>query len=318
MGRKATGSIYTSDGSLYLSLSLDKRRSFLLAGCTTTAEAAAANLMKSGHVDLAIRFCRQAAETDNETLGKLVGLMTGVIAGKEKAAPTPVTPLGKSSMTVKEFGENLWTNNELARRFRGRVKQIDHAENIRKLNKHVYPVEYRGRSIGDTPLAEFTLDHADHVLAQSTLPDRSIRHVAQCMHRLLKLAVYPARLLEQTPFPPGWLPAANRVKEGSFLYPSEEEAFLAYTQVPFVKRLLVGVCAREGLRKTKAATLQWSNLYLDLPEGTGHMVLDKTKNGRGGSWALDTGTAEAHRRWRLICPADVWVFPAEALPHSRR
>jgi integrase len=138
------------------------------------------------------------------------------------------------------------------------------------------------------------------------------------MHRLFKLAVYPARVLTSTPFPPGWLPLANSTKEGSFLYPCEDEAFLANTAVPLVKRILVGFCAREGTRMTNAAAIEWSNLSLATPHGGGHVVLDKTKNGRGASWALDPGTAEGLRRWRRICPSDRWVFPSEALPRSRR
>jgi hypothetical protein len=31
----------------------------------------------------------------------------------------------------------------------------------------VYPVEFHGRAIGDTPMRDFGLDHADHLLAQS-------------------------------------------------------------------------------------------------------------------------------------------------------
>jgi integrase len=48
------------------------------------------------------------------------------------------------------------------------------------------------------------------------------------------------------------------------------------------------------------------------------VVLDTTKNGRGGSWVLDPSTAEALRRWRTICPSKRFVFPASALPLHRR
>ncbi len=329
MGRKSIGSIYTSKGSFYLSLTLDKRRSFQMTACQTMDEAelrrtvivdVATALKKEGHVDLAVRFCRQASQANDANLGKLVALMHGVIAGRERRVPQVVepSPPASSMMTVQRFGEQLWTNNELARRYRRRVKPIDHTENIHRLKKHIYPVEFRDRTIGDTPLDEFTVEHADHVLAQPTLSEGSIRHVAQCMHRLMKLAVYPAKLLKQTPFPPGWLPPTNPIKEGSYLYPSEDEAFLRHSKVALVRRLLAGFCAREGLRRENAVTLQWSNLSLDLSDGAGHIVLDKTKNGRGGSWALDPGTAEALRRWQRLCPSERWVFPSEALPRSRK
>jgi hypothetical protein len=71
-------------------------------------------------------------------------------------------------MTFGEFAE-LWTSNELARRYRRRIKEIDHTENRRRLKNHILSVVFRGRTIGDTPLSEFTLDHADHVLAQPRL-----------------------------------------------------------------------------------------------------------------------------------------------------
>ncbi|MCU0692201.1 MAG: hypothetical protein MUF54_12445 [Polyangiaceae bacterium] len=289
MGRKATGSLYASDGSLYLSLSLDKRRSFLLAGCATMEEAelrrpimveTATSLMKAGHVDLAIRFCRQAAETDNETLGKLVVLMNCVVTEREKPAPAPVAPLGSSSMTVQAFGENLWTNNELARRFQGRVRHIDHTEDIRRMNVHVYPVVFRGRTIGDTPLDEFTLDHAEHVLAQETLSRGSVRHVAQCLHRLFRLAVFPARVIVQTPFPPGWLPAPKERRARAFLYPSEDAQLMACKKVPLVVRIFLGFSVREGVRRSNVVNLRRTDLVLDsLADGGGSAVIDRSKNG---------------------------------------
>jgi integrase len=116
----------------------------------------------------------------------------------------------------------------------------------------------------------------------------------------------------------GWLPKANRPKERAYLFPHEEAAVLACTRVPLVWRLFFGFCAREGVRRENAVTLEWSNLTLDLPNGGGHIDLDTTKNGRGGNWPLDSGTAEALRRWQRMCPSDRWVFPAEALPRYRR
>jgi integrase len=114
------------------------------------------------------------------------------------------------------------------------------------------------------------------------------------------------------------VPKANRLKERSYLFPHEEAAVLACADIPFVWRLFFGFCAREGLRRENAVTLEWSNLTLDLPGGGGHIDLDKTKNGRGGNWPLNAGTAEALRRWQPLCPSKRWVFPAEALPRHRR
>ncbi len=253
----------------------------------------------------------------------IIKLVDGLISGTEKiarVAPVPAASLPVAApdvMTFQEFGD-LWTSNELASRFRRRVKRIDHEENIRRLEKHIYPIVFRGRAIGATPLSEFDLDHADHVLAQPTLPDGSLRHVAQCMHRVMKLAVHPARLLTQSPFPPGWLPPANEEKEGAYLHPLEDAALMGYEPLALVWRMFFGFSTREGVRRENTATLEWSNVTLNLLGGAGTVVLDKTKNGRGGAWALDPGTAEALRRWRKLCPSDKWIFPAEAAPKSRK
>jgi integrase len=117
---------------------------------------------------------------------------------------------------------------------------------------------------------------------------------------------------------PPTLPKANRLKERAYLFPHEEAALVACEKVPLVWRLFFGFCAREGLRRENAVTLEWSNLTLDLPGGGGHIDLDTTKNGRGGNWPLDSGTVEALRRWQRTCPTERWVFPAEAVPGYRR
>jgi integrase len=93
---------------------------------------------------------------------------------------------------------------------------------------------------------------------------------------------------------------------------------MALADLPLVWRLFFGVLSREGLRRANAATIEWGNLTLNAGEGVGHIVLDRTKNGRGGSWALDATTTEALSRWQSICPSNRWVFPTEALPRYRR
>lgn len=329
MGRRATGSVYESCGSLYLAITLKKRRSFRFTKCRTIEEAevrktvivdVVQRLKEAGRIDVAERFCKSAVEADEQTLPRILRLIENVIAGREDLA-RPSDPQDASRRSAKmTFGEfaKLWTNNELAQRFRRRVKEVDQSENERRLKKHVFPIMFGGRRIEDTPLDEFTLDHADHVLAQPTLPEGSLRHVAQCMARVLRLAVYPTRLLDRSPFPPGWLPPPNKAKERSYLFPREESVLLGYTKCPLVRRVFFGFCVREGMRRENAVTLEWSNLSLELPNGEALVVLDVTKNGRGGSWRLDPGTAEALRRWKRMCPSDRLVFPTEALPRFRR
>lgn len=91
------------------------------------------------------------------------------------------------------------------------------------------------------------------------------------------------------------------------MYPSEEAALMAATDIPVVRRLFSGYCATEGVRRENAVTIEWNNLVFDLPGGVGCIVLDTSKNGRGGNWKLDPGTAEALRCWKSICPSNRFV-----------
>lgn len=327
MARKATGSIYFSKGSWFVSLSLEKRTAFRLVTCKTQTEAElrrtviadlVERLKTAGKLSIADAICRRAAEADDSTVTGIVRLVDGLVQGTEHVASSPkAVPKTSPSMTFREFGE-LLTSNTLAERYRNRVKRINHDDDIRRLRKHVYEIAYEGRKVGDTPLDQFTLDHADAVLAQPTLPEGSVRHVAQCIHRILSVAVYPARVIERSPLPRGWLPPRREAKQRTYLFPAEEAALLSNHEVPLVRRLYLGICAREGPRKTNVAQLRWSDLALDLPDGSGLATVDRTKNGRAIRWALDPGTAEALRRWKTICPPGPWVFPADALPRHRR
>jgi integrase len=317
-----------------------KKEHFRLASCTsreqaeklgTTVVGILVRLRKARKEHMAETFCRQAAESEPRRLAGILTLLDGVIAGTEHEAPPPPaerlrvnasdsTGAASSLPAIMTFGEfaELWTSNELARRYRRRIKEIDHTENRRRLKNHILAVTFRGKKIGDTPLSEFTLDHADHVLAQRKLPEGSVRQVAQVMHRILRLAEYPARLIEHSPFPRGWLPDANPEKARGYLFPSEDLMLMGYQDAPLVKRIYIGMANREGPRRGNLVNLDWSSLLLDLADGSGFLWFDKTKNGRDASWALDPGTAEALRRWKKICPSETWVFPELALPPGRK
>jgi integrase len=288
-----------------------EHRKEVLAGIVRTL----ADAGKDVHAEA---LCRQAAIGDERTVTGVLRIVEGLVAGCEKpvGAPTRTTTSSANEVTFKDVSE-MWTSGDLAKRFRRRVKDVGHAENISRLERYVYPIEYQGKSIGATPMREFTLDQADYVVGRPEVPDGSLRHVAQLISRICKLAAYPLRAIQRSPLPPGWLPPKNDSKEKTFLFPDEEATFQRNTKVPLVRRLLVGFCAREGPRKENAVTIEWSDLALD-HAGAAMIVLDVTKNGRGGSWVLDPGTAEALRRWRKICPSDRYVFPAAALPYHRK
>lgn len=145
-----------------------------------------------------------------------------------------------------------------------------------------------------------------------------MHHLASLIRRICNLAVVPTKLLKLSPLPPKWAPPPNPSKAKSYLFPKEEAMLLAWTEMPLVRRILLGFMNREGPRKENAVTIEWDQLTLEgLPDGGGHIVLDITKNGRGGSWSLDPGTAEALRRWKTLCPSKRFVFPASAVPGHR-
>lgn len=209
--------------------------------------------------------------------------------------------------TFREFGEQ-WTSGRLHKRYPDHVKEINHTDNIQRLREHVYPI------IGDLQIDKITLTEADIVM--QSIPDKlspaTRRHVAQVMRRVLELAVFPARLIPSNPLPKGYLPKLTSSKKASaYLYPSEDKQLLTCDKIPFSRRLLWGLLAREGLRAEEAGALRW--LDLDLTQGIIHLDENKTDDPR--SWALDESVARtlrAVRSMRDIEPQDALVFAYEA------
>lgn len=326
MGRPLTGALYQSHGSWFVSFKLDKRKSFRLVSGLSQNEAEARRkvLVKlvidlrpmdnPGHLE---GICIRAGLADETELAMILTLVRGLVSGAESVVSSVPSSLPPKEVTFGEFAE-LWLNGELNRRYPTHVRKVEHYDNRLRLEKHVYPVLFGDKIIRDTPLSEFTIDHADHVLSQPTIKKGSLRHVAQLVGRVLKLAVYPGRIIDSSPLPEGWLPRPNIPREQSFLFPEEEAMLLRATAVPFMLRLFFGFCCREGLRIDNAVTLSWSNLTLDLPAGRGLIVLDKLKNGRGGSWILDEGVAEAFRRLRKTVSKSDLVFPSNCPSRSRQ
>jgi len=73
--------------------------------------------------------------------------------------------------------------------------------------------------------------------------------------------------------------------------------------------MVYGFLAREGMRKSEAAALQWSDL--DLERGTVRLDTNKTNDPR--LWALDPGVVRALRAWQRLCGepgSDELVFSA--------
>lgn len=198
------------------------------------------------------------------------------------------TPGGHDpEMTFREFAQ-LWTSGELAEKYPDHVaKKRSVDDDNERLKNYAYPV------VGDVPIARFELIHAKSVMA--TLPKRlapsTRRHVAQLLHRVLSLAVFPAEVLKINPLPRGFLPKLQDSKAKGWLYPLEYRALLGESSVSLVRRVLYGFLAREGLRLGEALELRQSSIGWDV----GAIRLDRNKTGDPRMWALSPGTLEALR-----------------------
>jgi hypothetical protein len=248
-------------------------------------------LRQAGHTELVAPLLQQIGDARQDRLPKFLLIVDGVLPGEERELEPRVIQSSTPDITFEAFARR-WTSNDLAQEFRRKVKELDHHDNISRLAIHVFPVVYEPRVIteestfvgyrtGDIPMSGLTVEHADYVLSRNSLPEGSIHNVAAIIRRVRRLATYPANNIKVNPLPSGWAPRPNPQRERSFLYPSEEAKLLALTTIPLVRRLLYGVLSREGLRKEIAVTIEWANLTLDdLPNGAGHIVLDRQKNGR--------------------------------------
>jgi integrase len=320
MARAATGSIYESHGAWFAVLTIARKRvHFRLAEAESSDQAdarrriladIAKKLKAAKKLDLVEQVCREAGAVEERRLGLILRLVEGLVSGSERVSAARQDKIDPA-ISFEEFGRK-WTSGELHKLYPTHVKEIDQTDNASRLARHVYPV------VGTVRMSEFTVDDADAVLRQPTLPRGSLINIAALIHRICVLASYPGRLMKQSPLPKGWLPKPAPEKAKSFLYPSEDAKLLAATQVLLVRRLLFGFINREGCRKEEAARLEWSDLDLDHAGGGGSVNLDENKTDDARSWALDLGTAEALRRWKKIAPKSRWVFPAEALDRVRR
>lgn len=195
------------------------------------------------------------------------------------------------TVTFEQFALR-WTSGQL---------HIDHPDHVAKKQSEGDESIIRNRIrpiVGSIPLVAFTLEDADRVMRELPAPpalSRAYRRaVAQVVHRVMSLAVYPAKIINANPLPKGWLPKIGRPKAKSFLYPKEEAALLANRTIDVRYRMLLGFLCREGCRKTEARMMTWDDF--DLENGT--VTLDKNKTDAPRSWPLSPDVARALTKWK--------------------
>ncbi|WP_159397658.1 tyrosine-type recombinase/integrase [Sorangium cellulosum] len=194
-------------------------------------------------------------------------------------------------VTLQQFGE-LWTSGELARMVPDHVKPKRSVEqDVYRFDRHIYPIA------GRVPIASFTLDDAERVMrALPSMSPASRCHIAQLLHRLMAMAVFPCRLLAANPLPRGFLPKLGSAKVKACLYPDEDARLLACTAIQLCWRVLWGFLNREGPRISEAARLQVQDVDLN----RGALRLEKIKTNDPRAWALSPGVPQALRAWLAL------------------
>jgi integrase len=204
-----------------------------------------------------------------------------LVAGKLRRKGASTAP----ATTFRMVGES-WTSGDLARDYPDHVRiKRTREEDASRFEKYIYG------KLGPKTVSEITLADVEQVM--SALPGHlsplTRRHIGGSIARLLKICVYPLRLIERSPIPSGFLPNRGKRKALAYLYPDEERRLLACTNVPLCFRLLWGFLTREGMREGEALALTWS--ALDLKRGS--VTLDKNKTDDPRAWALDPHVAMA-------------------------
>lgn len=301
MGTKATGSVRIVAGKFEarVRVAAGKRETFKLSAARTEAEALerarvlaeVATRLRRARVPVEEigDTLRLAAAATPKTLASLLAVVTERAGGESK-------PVAATASNVPTFGEiaGQWVKGDLARKYPGHIKAKRSADDDEsRLRLHILP------KLGPLPIDAITLDDCEgvmHALPES-MAVATRRNVGQLITRIFSMAVYPLRLIERSPLPPKFLPAAPEQAQHSFLYPSEDRTLLQHTGCPLVYRILFGVLSREGCRLSEALELCWRDLDLE----RGAIQLGRTKTDNGRTWKLDAGVIIALRRYRELC-----------------
>jgi len=291
-----TGGVAIHRGKFYAKVRVGagKRPEFPMPAVTDrkTAE------IRSGQIaevaDLLIRARRAhdikewAANIGSATTEKQVRIFT---TAAQRISDEAVTTPEYGTITFQALA-GRWTTGQLHIDHPDHVAKKQHAGDINILNNRIL------KFIGPIPFGALVLEDFDRVMrALPSPPEISSgyrRAVAQVMHRLCALAVYPCKIIKASPLPKGWLPKIGKPKAKSALYPKEEALLLGNTESDLDTRLFVGFLNREGCRKTEARLIAWPDL--DLENGT--VTLDENKTDDPRSWAMGTDVIRALVKWK--------------------
>ena len=317
MPARSTGSVRWRSGKWRTRVTIARERhEIVLSTCkeadedkaqerSTLLADVAARLVAAGRADVTLPLIQRAAARDGKALADVIEAAKRLVAGDSSPASTFVT--------FGEFAER-WTSGKLAKQYPDHVRSGDRKHDAARLATYVLPI------VGSVALRDFNLDHADAVMSAipSTLARATRRHVAQVMNRVLTLAAFPGRVIERSPLPKGYMPQLGKLKAMTCLYPDEDRKLLGATSIDLAHRLLYGVLAREGMRRSEAGRMTWSSVDLD----RGAIRLDVNKTDDPRAWAADPGVVRALSTYRRLYAPDARpedaVFAAVAgLVHDR-
>lgn len=261
------------------------------ARCEVIADAVA-KLLDAGRADRVEDLARElGAATNARAIETIRRVVTHVC--ETSAAPS-------RSVTFGDWAER-WTSGELSRLYPDYIPKRSFTDEKGRLTNHILP------HVGDVPIVRFTLEHFEHVMAKlpRRLGDSMRRHIAQIMHRLLAIAVYPGKLIPANPLPRGCMPRVASLKALTFLYPAEDAKLLGCTAVPLARRLVYGMLAREGMRvgellgQDKEGQEREPMAWTSIDRAIGLIRLDVNKTDDPRAWAADPAVMRVLRWWYL-------------------
>ena len=197
-----------------------------------------------------------------------------------------------SAPTLRQVGKR-WTGGELHAEYKDDVESMsvrsaDGTDEL--LEKWVYKI------IGDLPVDQIDLDAADRVkkyLSQSELEDSSRANVLARFRALMNICVYPLKLINRTPLPPGWVPRKPKRRAFALLYSDDITDLLGCALISVHWRMFWGFLALEGPRPHNATEMRVR--HLDLVHDGVHF--DDTKTDERIIFSLTEGTGDAFRAY---------------------
>ena len=233
--------------------------------------------------EIAIILTEAGNARTEKALAVVLSAADAIASGETTRTSSALAP------TFAEFALD-WTSKDLHKRFPDHVGDKDAREDEQILRDYINP------HVGTTRLPDVTLEHAERVMRAlpSTFAVATRQHIAQCMRKVLSLAVYPGRHIASNPIPREWMPRKAGKKAKSTLFPEEDAKLVGCASVALERRLAYGILAREGMRASELGELRWRDV--DLVRG--RVRLDENKTDDPRAWALSPDVVRTLAWWK--------------------